>query len=199
MNWFADNSTLIQTFTAIATALIWAVYLQMLLSGVFRQRRPSLSINRGSGEGLEAQVILSNLGYEPIYVQDLLVTLDVEGDGMHTYYVTDRRELSSDQIAQSLGGTTQGPLKMGDYISLGTVRGILSRGAPYFTDDKVLKLNEITFIVLGTAHKPGGARKTYRVVQGGDEVEHLKPARLDTERLSARACRRIHAEQGSDV
>ena len=199
MTWFADHSTLIQTLTAIATALIWAVYLQMLLSGVLRQRRPTLSINRGSGEGLEAQIILSNLGYEPIYVQDVLVELDIEGDGTRTYYVTDRRELSDDQITQSLGGTTQGPMKMGDYISLGTVQGILSRAVTDYDSDRLPGLKKITFIVLGTGQKPGGARKSYRVSRDRGEVRHLIPDRLDTERLSARACRRIHSDQGSDV
>ncbi|ETX13267.1 hypothetical protein OCH239_12540 [Roseivivax halodurans JCM 10272] len=199
MTWFADNSTVIQTLTAIATALIWAVYLQMLLSGVLRQRRPTLSINRGAGEGLQAQIILSNLGYEPIYVQDVLVALDVDGDGTRTSYVTDRRELSDDQTGPGLSGTTQGPMKMGDYISLGTVQGILTRAAPNFDTTRLPGLNEITFIVLGTGQKPGGARKSYRVVRDRGEVRHLQPTRLDTERLSARQCRRIHEDQGSDV
>lgn len=199
MTWFADHSSLIQTLTAIATALIWAVYLQMLLSGVLRQRRPTLSINRGSGEGLEAQIILSNLGYEPIYVQDVLVALGVDGEGTRTYYVTDRRELSAKQAGEGLGGTTQGPMKMGGYISLGTVQGILSRAASNYDSDRLPGLNEITFIILGTGQKPGGARKSYRVTRDRGEVQHLIPNRLDTERLSARTCRRIHADQGSDV
>lgn len=199
MTWFAEHSTLIQTVTSIATALIWLVYLQMLLSGVLRQRRPTLSLNRGSGEGMDAKIILSNLGYEPIYVQDVLVTLDIEGDGESTHYVTDRRELPEEEMSKGLRGTTQGPMATGDHINLGSVRGILQRVAPDYDTDQLPGLNRVTFIALGTGQKPAGAKKAYRVVSDAHTIKHLEPEALDTKILSPRQCRRIHAQQGSDV
>ncbi len=199
MSWFTENSTLIQAVTSIATAMIWLVYLQLLLSGVLRQRRPTLSINRGAGEGFDAKIILSNLGYEPIYVQDVLVTLAFEQGGSRTFYVTDRRELSGRDFDEDLGGTTQGPMKMGDYIVLGSVRGILARADSEFDRDDQPGLREITFIVLGTGQKAGGARKAYEVVVDDAGMPHLAPEKLDTERLSPRRCRGIHAAMGSDV
>ncbi len=199
MTWFADHSALIQTATSIATALIWLVYLQLLLSGVLRQRRPTLSMNRGSGEGMDAKIILSNLGYEPIYVQDVLVTMDIEGDGESTHYVTDRRELPEEETSKGLRGTTQGPMGTGDYISLGSVRGILQRAAPDYDTDKLPGLNKVTFTVLGTGQKPAGASKAYLVISDEHSIKHLRPETLETNILSPRQCRRVHEQQGSDV
>ncbi|SLN65871.1 hypothetical protein ROJ8625_03370 [Roseivivax jejudonensis] len=199
MTWFSDNALLVQTVTSIVTALIWLVYLQLLLSGVRRQRRPTLSMNRGSGEGMDAKVILSNLGYEPIYVQDVLVTMDIEGDGESTHYVTDRRELPEEEMSEGLSGTTQGPMTAGDYISLGSVRGILQRAAPNYNTEQLPGLNKVTFTVLGTGQKPAGARKTYHVISDDQSIKHLQPQSLDTRMLSPRQCRRIRHRQGSDV
>ncbi|ETW11553.1 hypothetical protein ATO8_16600 [Roseivivax marinus] len=199
MDWFTEHSTLIQTVTSIATAFIWLFYLQMLFSGLLRQRRPTLSINRGAGDGMDAKIILSNLGYEPIYVQDVLVTMDIEGDGESTHYVTDRRELPEEERTKGLRGTTQGPMKSGDYASLGTVRGILQRAAPDYDVDKLPGLNRVTFTVLGTGQKAAGARKSYRIVSDDHSIKHLSAEALDTEILSPRQSRHVHEQQGPDV
>ena len=156
-------------------------------------------MNRGAGEGMDAKIILSNLGYEPIYVQDVLVTLVIEGDGKSTHYVTDRRELPEEEMSKGLRGTTQGPMAMGDYINLGSVRGILQRAAPNYDTARFPGLNSVTFTALGTGQKLAGARKTYRVVTDDQSIKHLQPESLDTSILSSRQCRRIHEQQGSDV
>ena len=45
--WLTENLPLIQTITAVITACIWLTYLQIIVSGLLRQRRSVLSLNRG--------------------------------------------------------------------------------------------------------------------------------------------------------
>ncbi|RVV99606.1 hypothetical protein EKE94_02685 [Mesobaculum littorinae] len=191
MTWFADNSTLIQAVAAMVSSLIWLVYLQLLLSGILRQRRPALSISRGGGRGYDAHLLLTNLGYEPVEVRDVLMRLHTKDD-IHDVFLTEREEYDPADLSDPLQSTLQGPLESGKYRSLGTFQEMVERMRHHIDVDSVAQIDEFEVVVLGATHKPMGARKSFIPVDNGSAAERVKPKTLDTETLGARHTRKIY-------
>lgn len=198
LDWLSKNAVLIQTLTNIVMALIWLAYLQVIVSGVLRQRRPLLSINRGAGQGLDAHLLLTNLGHEPVYIRDVLMTIH-SGTSRQNVFLTDRHEYAADDLSAPLKGTLQGPMESGAYMSIGTVQELFDRGGAHAEVSHVARVEMIEIIVLGVAQKATGARKSFQLIGGDDEVLRLKPKDEETERLGPRACRAVAAKFGSDV
>lgn len=198
-DWFTGNLVLVQTVTGIVTAIIWLVYLQLLLSGVMRQRRCVLSINRGAGEGMEAHLLLTNLGYESIYVTDVLMTLHKSDGTTHDVNLTDREEFTREDLSDPLEGTLQGPLGHGEFKSLGRMNDILNRSHQRTGLAELEDIERAVFVVIGASQSIRGVRKTYRVITDDNSVRHLRPVKRESERLSGRNCRRIVRRFGPDA
>ncbi len=124
--WLTQNSSGVQTTMSAVTALIWLVYLQLLLTGVRRQRRTQILINLGGSTGLKARTIVSNLAYEPIYVLEGLLTIR-SSDGLRVSSIIDRTEADSEDLQSLTHSTLQGPLRSGHFMDLGSVEDILDR------------------------------------------------------------------------
>ena len=91
-DWISENSGLVQAGMAAVTALVWMVYLHIIVSGLRRQRRTEILIQLGGARNLSARILVSNLGFEPIYVLEIMLTVwTASGERMSS--VADRTEI----------------------------------------------------------------------------------------------------------
>ncbi|MEQ8429779.1 MAG: hypothetical protein RLN94_15100 [Roseovarius sp.] len=189
-NWLSENSSSVQAIASVVTAVIWLVYLQILVGGIRRNKRAWLSINRGAGDGLNAHVLVTNLGNEPVYLRDILMKVRTD-DKTTRAFITERQEYSREELSDALNGTLQGPLQAGAYRSLGDLREIFHRAGLSDASEDLEKIKEIEFVVFGATHTTAGACKTYSVVCDDNNNLRLDPTRMQTRRLSRWRCRRI--------
>lgn len=125
-DWISENSGLVQAGMAAVTALVWMVYLHIIVSGLRRQRRTEILIQLGGARNLSARILVSNLGFEPIYVLEIMLTVwTAIGERMSS--VADRTEIAQGQHATPREATLQGPLKSGDHVDIGSVLDLLDR------------------------------------------------------------------------
>ncbi|KZY40426.1 hypothetical protein A3731_12775 [Roseovarius sp. HI0049] len=188
--WLSENASSVQAIASVVTAIIWLVYLQILVGGIRRNKRAWLSINRGAGDGMQAHVLVSNLGNEPVYLRDILMKVRT-GEETTQAFITERNEYAREELDSALSGTLQGPLQSGDYRSLGELGEIFRRAGLSTEPADLDRINEIEFVVFGATHTTAGACKTYRVVCDDNHNIRLDPTRMQTRRLSRWRCRRI--------
>lgn len=125
-NWFAENATTLQAITAGVTALVWIVYLQILVSGLVRQRRTEILIHLGGSRCLDARTFVSNLGFEPIYVLEIMLTI-WSTDGKRETSIADRTETAKEDLPDPSAATLQGPLNSGENVDIGSIENLLQR------------------------------------------------------------------------
>ncbi|WP_026481181.1 hypothetical protein [Ahrensia sp. 13_GOM-1096m] len=111
---------------AILTAFVWLFYLQILVSGLRRQRRTEILIHLGGSQNLNARVFVSNLGLEPIYILEIILTVHTK-DGTHETSIADRTEVTVEELKSPSATTLQGPLNSGEFVDIGSVENILQR------------------------------------------------------------------------
>ena len=122
LNWLSENSGAIQAITAIAMAVIWVSYLQLIASGVRRQRRTEILILVGAGHGIEARCFVANLGLDPIYVTSVTVRLSYE----NTSETADITEVQgAGEEASAWERTLQGPMRSAESRPIGTLMELI--------------------------------------------------------------------------
>lgn len=188
--WLNDHASSVQAIASIVTALIWLVYLQILVGGIRKSKRAWLSINRGAGSGMDAHVLISNLSNEPVYLRDILMKVRT-GDETKQAFITERQEYSREDLDTALSGTLQGPLQGGAYRSLGDLHEIFARAGLSTDAEEIDKIDEIEFVAFGATHTTAGACKRYRLSRDEQGHTQLDPTRMQTRRLSRWRCRRI--------
>jgi len=125
-NWVSENSGIVQAGMAAVTALVWMVYLHILVSGLRRQRRTEILIHLGGARDLSARILVSNLGFEPVYVLEIMLSV-MTAQGERISSVADRTEIAREQHNTPREATLQGPLKSGDSVDIGSVTNLLDR------------------------------------------------------------------------
>jgi hypothetical protein len=193
LDWLTSHGGLVQAATSIVTAMVWVVYLQILVTGHRRQRRPEILISIGAGKGLSARCFVSNLGFEPIYINDVLLTLE-NGDAQ-TANITDRSELSDDELRNPAEATNQGPLKSGDFLDIGSYRQLINRVRTFGSDQEMAgDLSQIMLTVVGiTAAEANliAAKRSFRV-EWREDSAILRATSINAEQIRGwRARRRI--------
>lgn len=191
MEWIQSHSSLLQVALNAAMVLIWLVYLQIFLVGYLRQRRPEILINLGPGVGLKARCFISNLGLEPIYVLDVIVTV---WDGeKRTAIITDRTELSDEELGNPAEATNQGPLASGAMADIGSFEMLIERarktGLPV---DPEAELHRIEVTVAAASSAKGsfvGASRRWAVERNEDRL-HLRPTKVGTRQIRSLLGRR---------
>lgn len=192
MSWISEHSAALQVILSGLMVAIWIAYLQVFLVSFRRQHSPDIMINLGAGAGLKARCFVSNLGLEPIYLSDVLVEIDTK-DGTHQAVITDRTELTDQELNNPAEATNQGPLKSGSLIDIGSFETLVERAQP--SEYKIRADEDVQCIrirvIAATAAKWSliGAERTYRVVREGDRV-HLKPLAIAAKQLQSRRSRR---------
>jgi hypothetical protein len=192
MHWISQNSDALQVLLYGAIVLIWLVYLHIFVVSYLRQHRPVVLITQGAGSGLNSRCLISNLSLEPVHLLDVIVRLRSE-EGEHRGVITDRTELSEEQLASPTDATNQRPLTSGSMTDIGSFEALIARvfqGRPPFDPAADLKSLEVVAVVATSSQgRFVGAAREY-LVQRDDEALHLRPVSLETTQIRSRAGRR---------
>ena len=173
IDWITAHSTFLQVVLSTLTAVVWIVYLQVFLTSFRRQRRPEILVTLGAGAGLKARCFVTNLGLEPVYISDVMVELETE-PGTREAIITDRTELSEQQLRNPAEATNQGPLASAACMDIGSVQTLISRAATDDGEDAPEDLRRIAVTVVAATAAKGtlvGARREWEVVVGDGRVD----------------------------
>ncbi len=195
--WLHDNTAFVSMLTGIVTAMIWLVYLQLLVTGQRHQRRPVLTIDRGAGRGMDGRIILTNLGFEVVYVTDIIALLH-KGAEQFSANITDRDEVAYDDLNSPLEATLQGPLSTGEFRDLGSVRNIFDRIRSQGNMADLDNLDRFELVVLARRERGTGAHRSYRILYDED-MPYLDTDMMDTKRLPRRRVEDLRQTLGYDV
>ena len=190
--WIEANSGLVQATMSAVTALVWMIYLHIIVSGLRRQRRTEILIHLGGARDLSGRILVSNLGFEPIYVLEIMLTVWTE-QGERMTSVADRTEIDKDKHVTPREATLQGPLKSGESVDIGSVVDLIERAKHSSFDD--LDVNEIREIEITVAAVTAAdsaiaaASRSFRLAGQGDGMQ-LCPSTLNTRQVRSRHRRR---------
>jgi len=197
--WISANSDVLSIVISLATLGVWATYLQLLLIAFRRQRKPKILINRGGGTSMSAHCLISNMSAEPIYVENIIVKLEM-GSEEHSLPVTDIRqhqEEGSESAALS-ERTRQGPLERGKFMSIGTFGSLIDRAVrqagvspeQYESLTETFDCFELTVIAAYGADDLAIAAARRFNVRGSDQDRDLIPQTPETRQIYQRRERR---------
>ncbi|PJK28949.1 hypothetical protein [Minwuia thermotolerans] len=196
LDWLQANSTVIQLVFTAAMVAVWVLYLQIFLTSIRRQKRPNIVISCGAGSGMDARILVSNLGFEPIFIVDVIMTVWTS-EQEHRTVVTDRSELSPEQLARPTEATNQGPLKTGEYTDMGSFREFVERVRQSDHVDLDGKVEGMDIKVIGTTAAQSrliAAEREFALTGEGRD-ERLRPTRVVTTQVrSGRGRRRLRRE-----
>lgn len=179
IDWISENSGMLQVVLNAAMVVIWIVYLQIFFISLKRQHRSKLLINMGVGSGLKARCFISNLSLEPLYLHDVVVELTTDA-GTREAVITDRAEMTVDQMDSPSQGTNQGPLKSGDSVDIGSFNDILERASYTLKDVALEDITHVQIKALAqTSSSPQviGACREYRLHKSNGMTD-IKPTQV---------------------
>ncbi|RJE79100.1 hypothetical protein DWB67_14210 [Paracoccus sp. JM45] len=195
-DWVSENSGIVQATMAAITALVWMVYLHILVSGLRRQRRTEILIHLGGARDLSARILVSNLGFEPVYILEIMLSV-MTAQGERIRSVADRTEIAREQHQTPREATLQGPLKSGDSVDIGSVTNLLDR-ARYESFDNIepedIREVEVTIAALTAADSRIAAATRRFSMKHGDEKTCLVPKNLYAKQIRS-TWRRRQIEQ----
>ncbi|ASM74501.1 MULTISPECIES: hypothetical protein [Roseobacteraceae] len=147
-SWLANNAALVQVTLSGVTAFVWIVYLQIIVSSLRHQRRTEILIHLVGSRGLNARTFISNLGLEPVYLLEIMLTI-WSSDGKRETSVVNRTERGKDEVSSPSAATFQGPLKSSDFVDIGSIENLIERARLNTAAD--LEPGEITQIEVTVA------------------------------------------------
>ena len=190
--WISENSGLVQASMAAITALVWMVYLHIIVSGLRRQRRTEILIHLGGARDLSARILVSNLGLEPLYVLEIMLTVWT-ADGERMSSVADRTEIAKDQHESPRQATLQGALKSGDHVDIGSVTDLLDRARHQSFDqiepDDIRHLKVTVAAITAADSHIAAAERRFSMRRDGDTLS-LRPVNLAAQQIRSRHQRR---------
>lgn len=196
-NWLSQNTAVLSLAVSMAMLIVWIVYLQLLLYGYQRQRRSSILISRGAGQGIRSRCLITSMSAEPLYVTSIIATLDTEARS-YEYALTDLRDLPEDLGADPRSSMRQGSLSTGDYLDIGHFDDLVEQLVE--TDAELSRLgawaNTVTALDLTVVALYGpdliavGASRRFSFVDDGAGCLRIRPDSLTTRQLRFRRQRR---------
>ncbi|MCQ4311943.1 hypothetical protein NAV33_08585 [Pseudomonas stutzeri] len=202
IEWLTSNHQLISLIISSSTLLVWVFYAQLLLLNFRRQRKPSLIINRGAGKGLGSLCLISNMSAEPMFINQLVVSIETS-QGPLEVDVTDIRQSMEGDVSPDLiihQTTHQGPLRSGEFTHIGTFQNMLRRVAELHgikleghrpVGDWQFHSLEIRAVAFyGPERHPLGVLRRFRLRDLGEAECTLVPESPFTHQLTSRRDRR---------
>lgn len=183
--WAQQHVDLIGAAMNAAMVLIWLVYLHLFLVGFIRQRRTVLHIDRGAAKDENARCIVTNMGSEPAYLVAVVAEL-VRDDRCDRVLVTDRDEISPENVGRPLEKTNQGPLASGEAVDIGSFWALVERarlrlGLDFTAAD--LDAMIVTAVAASNqAQRLEAGWKRFNIVKDG-EVPRFEPDRVLTRQI----------------
>lgn len=186
-DWISDNISAFQAGAALLSALVWIFYLQIIVSGLRRQRRSEILITLAGRMDLSACMLISNLGFEPIYVLDILVR-SLGDDDEAVVSVVDRIDPEADDQE-----TLQSPLTTGEHVKAGRLDEMLRR-ASWWAElnshpDKLQRIEVTVAAVTAATSSIVAARRVF-FVSCKDGKVRIRPDGLYAEQIRSRRGRR---------
>jgi hypothetical protein len=194
--WLVEHAEVVSAVTNVGMLLVWLAYLQVFVSSYRRRLRPHILISRGSGKGLDALCLICNMSAGAIYVESIIVTVDLDRGERWVSPVTDLLDLEDEEAPRDPKlRTRQGPLSTGDMRDIGTF-GSLVRHVVRQQNGRESDINEsirarlrgICIEVLaayGSEDLLVGAKRGYDFVQE-DGGLRLREATVHTEQVRRR-------------
>lgn len=193
INWVAQHSSVLQVVLNGLMVLIWVLYLQIFLTSFRRQRRSDILITVGAGVGLRARCFITNLGLEPVYLLDVLVEIETES-GTHQANITDRTELTDEELNNPAEATNRGPLKSGEFVDIGSFEKLVKRAnserQAFRPEADVLSIEITALVATATTSSLAGASRKYMVRSLEEGKIHLLPTDIIATQVRSRAGRR---------
>ena len=188
MEWIIENSTFLGTMASLAMLVVWIVYLQLFWFSYRRQLRANVVISRGAGTGLDSLCLVSNMSAEPVLIEGMIVIAEHKGE-RRAAAVTNL----SDTVDDGQNGrrpAREGPLKSGDYLTVGAFRDLLSLADPGAVERPGSDSLEIWIVAdSSTENELVFARRRFLLADLGDRIV-LRPTELETRRITRRRERR---------
>ncbi|GHC17303.1 hypothetical protein GCM10010082_05520 [Kushneria pakistanensis] len=199
--WVLANASFFSGLGTVAMAIIWAVYLQLIVHNFLSGKKPEMIINRCNGHDFNAHCMLGNMSTGTAFIETIIVRLRSNDE---TYYadVTDinsREDIEGDLIApENLRHITrQGPINQGEYIDAGRFGMLIERVATLNSltldessqpvDQKPFTHFEILVIsIYGQQRHPVGARRSFTISRDQQGKYYFAPEKPMTRQLASR-------------
>jgi hypothetical protein len=191
-NWILQHAAVVQAIVGLVTAAVWITYLNVFVESMRRQRRSEILITLGGDRGVAGRVLVSNLGLEPIYILDVMLTYHTTFENK-TLSVADRTEIDPIEQTTTERATLQRPLKSGEYVEIGTIDTLLNRVASRVVarrHDLDLTCIEITVAAVTAAASGIVAARRVFDIQHLDDRLILRPRALYAEQIRKRRGRK---------
>ena len=144
--------------------LIWTAYLHFFLINHLRQSRCVLHIDIGAAMGARSRCLVTNLSPSPVYVQGILADLVHNANKVRTI-VTDRNEISEDDVENPLARTNRGTLHPGQTVDIGSLSDLVSRArislGENWSADQIDSVTITIVAILGHSDRIVGASKSF--------------------------------------
>lgn len=184
IDWMSQNSAALQVVLSALTAVIWMVYLQLILSGMLRTRHSRILINRSAGLGEQARCFISNMGAEPIYLISVIADLEIDGE-VRTALVTDREEMRREDLHTPSEATTQGPVASGGFVDIGSFGNVMWRALHRLDLPAETDVARLTLVVAANSGHSAlivAGRRSF-CVGHGPEGRAFVPEQVSTEQI----------------
>tara|TARA_R110002020_G_scaffold25060_6_gene81604 strand:- start:5334 stop:5969 length:636 start_codon:yes stop_codon:yes gene_type:complete len=209
VEWLQNNANIISAVSSVAMLVVWIIYLQAFLGGYRQQVRAKIVITRAVGKTLGAHCFISNMSYQAIYLEAVIVTLEYD-DYRASVRVTDFNLADADRPSDPRMETHQGPLHSGNQTWIGTFDKLIDRVAEnqgVRPGDFTASGRSITLEVMVVADYLSedlvvGAKRRFLAEWTGD-TWLVSPETIQTEQIRSRSDRRrlarLLAEEGEQA
>lgn len=144
--------------------LIWTIYLHLFLINHLRQSRSVIHIDIGAAKGARSRCLVTNLSPTPVYVQGIVADLAHNGNKARTI-VTERNEISEDDVQDPLARTNRGTLGPGQTVDIGSLSELVTRARISLGEDwSADQIDSVTITIVaipGLSDCVVGASKTF--------------------------------------
>ena len=188
MQWLLEHSPFLSFVASLLMLVVWIAYLQVFWMNYRRQLRANVVISRGAGAGLDSLCLVSNMSAEPIFIEGMIVFAE-QGEQRWAKAVTNLSDIVED-AAHALRPAREGPLKSGEYITIGTFRDLVELADPEAPDPPRVEVIEIWIVAdFSSENDLVFARRRFMLAARGRRTV-LRPAELETRRINSARERR---------
>lgn len=199
LDWISRHNQAIGAFLNLGMLVVWIVYLQVFVSNYRRQTRVHILINRGSGSGLDARCLVSNMSSEAIYIQSIIVDLETP-DAHWSCPVTELDDIEEWEKPTDLDlWTRQGPLGAGCVRDMGAFRAMLDHALMTWSQsgndvgagirEQLVAFDLKIVAVYGSEDLPVGAKRRFAIFRNKGDVR-IRPQTIEAQQIRSAPERR---------
>ncbi|APX24690.1 MAG: hypothetical protein CML50_25020 [Rhodobacteraceae bacterium] len=202
IEWMSNHAQLLGVAVSAVTAVIWVIYLQLLVSSMRRQRRTNVEITRAGEPGEDAKCLVSNMGAEPVYIKSVIVDVVADGE-RYTAAATQRREITQDKLTDLAEKTTEGPLESGKSRDVGSFKDLVSRMMDFCEieqlKDRIENIKILVVMTSGFSKQLAAAEQEFAVTPDGQGGLYVTHSSVTSTQLRGRRVRRQIEERVNRV